>query len=362
MCPDYYLICSGKVLCNDIFDCVIKKSEIKEESYFPDYQSKTSQNLIRIENEEIDNENNYELSIDGICPQYCKQCSDNKRCIKCRNDYVLFRNKNNSEIICISEDEVRVGYYMDNNTSIYNKCGSYCEKCLNDINCLKCEDNYTKIDNINISCYLINELIPYYAQDPNDEFNFINCSIIFNNCLTCNEYQCLSCFDDYYFFENNFNECILYITPYYTEEYIEETSIENYEQEYSEELEEINESKDIEYSEEISEEYESEIEVTDTEKKTYNYIEVNSTEIIGNNNITYSYITLTSTYPFHDSTKISNTAITYGGMYTIFILQATYADNILNIYIISDPKIEKSIKLSLKVIIAESTQEGDIVR
>ena len=29
-CPDYYLICSGTVLCNGLFDCVEKKSLLKE--------------------------------------------------------------------------------------------------------------------------------------------------------------------------------------------------------------------------------------------------------------------------------------------------------------------------------------------
>ena len=57
LCPDYYLICSGKILCNDMFDCIIKKSEIKEESYYYDYESKTSQNIIRAESEQVDNEN-----------------------------------------------------------------------------------------------------------------------------------------------------------------------------------------------------------------------------------------------------------------------------------------------------------------
>ena len=60
LCPYYYLIFSGKILCYDMFDCIIKKSEIKEESYFYDYEPKTSQNVIRAESEEADNENNYE--------------------------------------------------------------------------------------------------------------------------------------------------------------------------------------------------------------------------------------------------------------------------------------------------------------
>ena len=45
MCPDYNLICSGTVMCNDMFDCVSKKSETKEESYYYDYTIKTTQNI-----------------------------------------------------------------------------------------------------------------------------------------------------------------------------------------------------------------------------------------------------------------------------------------------------------------------------
>ena len=207
LCPDYYLICSGKILCNDMFDCIIKKSEIKEESYFYNYEPKTSQNVIKAESEEVDNENNYELSDDGICIQYCRQCSKDKKCIKCRNNYELFVNKSTDEIICIDKSELKYGYYKDENTSIYYKCGDNCERCINDKNCIKCNNNYTKINNTNSSCYLIDEIIPYYLKDPNDEYNYISCNYLYNNCLTCNNDQCLSCQNEYVFIENNFKEC-----------------------------------------------------------------------------------------------------------------------------------------------------------
>ena len=45
LCPDYNLMCSGTVICNDMFDCVDKKSEIKEGSYTYDYEINTSQNI-----------------------------------------------------------------------------------------------------------------------------------------------------------------------------------------------------------------------------------------------------------------------------------------------------------------------------
>ena len=61
LCPDYNLMCSGTVICNDMIDCVEKKSEIKENSFIYDYEIKTSQNLDEIDLRELDNITNYEL-------------------------------------------------------------------------------------------------------------------------------------------------------------------------------------------------------------------------------------------------------------------------------------------------------------
>ena len=66
LCSDYYLICSETVLCNDIFDCFKKKSELKDIKY--DYEIKTTQDLVDSEQSNF-SENYYELSTDGICPQ-----------------------------------------------------------------------------------------------------------------------------------------------------------------------------------------------------------------------------------------------------------------------------------------------------
>ena len=77
-------MCSGTVICNDMFDCVDKKSEIKESSYIYDYKIKTIQNLTDAEINSADDINNYELSENGICPIYCSHCIENKKCIKCR--------------------------------------------------------------------------------------------------------------------------------------------------------------------------------------------------------------------------------------------------------------------------------------
>ena len=141
LCPDYYLMCSGTVLCNDMFDCVEKKSTIKFNSYYYDYNIKTSQNIERGIDEEPDELNNYELSDNGKCIKNCKQCTENIKCIKCRNNFSLLSLKANNSLICISDNELTIGYYKDSN-SIYHECLENCLNCHNGIECDKCKDNF----------------------------------------------------------------------------------------------------------------------------------------------------------------------------------------------------------------------------
>ena len=68
-----------------------------------DYESKTTQDL---NDAEIDNfaENYYELSENGKCPQYCTQCIENDKsikCINCKTGYTFNEKKN----ICSEEKE-----------------------------------------------------------------------------------------------------------------------------------------------------------------------------------------------------------------------------------------------------------------
>ena len=279
LCPDYNLICTGTIICNNLFDCVDKKSEIKADTYNYDYKIKTSQNIEDADIAEADNEANYELSEDGQCPMNCKRCLENKKCIKCREDYEFVHIKNEENIICVHKDDLKTGYYMVD--SIYYKCMDFCESCENDEKCNKCEKDYYLLNDDTKKCYGINEITPineYYLDensntyyscsdtkfnsvgnckecnkkdscslckdaftfingdksncvevsgisgnyiiDPNDNSNYIKCSDFVTKCSSCNSLQCLNCDEGYVFINDDFKNCLekssLDLTNYYS--------------------------------------------------------------------------------------------------------------------------------------------------
>ena len=193
LCPDYNLMCSGTVLCNDMFDCVEKKSEIKNESYFYDYEIKTSQNIEAADIEDADDINNYELTENGTCPIFCKHCKE-KNCVKCRNNYDLVALDNDEEkLICMSKDELNIGYYKNN--SIYYKCIDNCEICSNKTNCDKCKNNLVFFDN---KCIEGTKNCKEYDSDK----------------------KCIKCNDNFAFKEDDKNNCLSIenFTNYYSKD------------------------------------------------------------------------------------------------------------------------------------------------
>ena len=189
LCPDYNLICTGTKICNNIFDCVDKKSEIKEESYNYDYTIKTSQNLEKANLAEVEISENYELSeTGGQCPQYCKHCKANKKCIKCKENFGLKLEDNNS-IKCYDLDELSIGYFI-NEENVHIKCIENCDECDNAKTCNKCQENYIYINNACIE-------IPESKRDN-----------IIENCLEYNtNFVCLQCISGYAFKANDRKQC-----------------------------------------------------------------------------------------------------------------------------------------------------------
>jgi len=206
ICPDYNLICSGTVLCNDMFDCVDNKSEMKEDIY--DYEIKTTQDLVDIEQDNVI-ENVYELSEDGKCPIYCGQCNDLGQCMKCKNDYGIIEEKSDiNKRYCLSNKELEKGYYKKDN--IYYKCIDNCSKCKDDSSCQECNNGYIPLDN---SCLIEIKNCENYNKDGTCKLCIENYQVINNTCkytdFNCQKYNsdlddriCIECKDNYKLLNN----------------------------------------------------------------------------------------------------------------------------------------------------------------
>ena len=145
LCPDYFLICSGSVLCNDMIDCIEKKSDLKYINY--DYEIKTTQDLIDSEQSLFSN-NNYELSTNGKCTQHCSQCKGNN-CIKCGEEYGMVQliQNNITKRVCKHYNELKEGHYKKENDTYFYECLNNCDKCNNNEECLECKSGYDLSEN-----------------------------------------------------------------------------------------------------------------------------------------------------------------------------------------------------------------------
>ena len=199
LCPDYYLICSGTTLCNDMFDCVEKESSLKPDIVY-DYEIKTSQDIGDAENANF--EEGFELATNGKCPENCKQCNEKGECIICRNDYgvVEFTEDEIIKRKCMEIANLKIGYYKNQN--IYFKCLDNCDECTNSSECIKCNNLYI-IKNGN--CFPKIDNCEEY-DDNGDCIECVDKSIVENNigkkgtkgCTNYDEGQekCLKCNDE----------------------------------------------------------------------------------------------------------------------------------------------------------------------
>ena len=209
-CPDYNLICTGTVVCNNMFDCIDKKSKAKEETYYYDYTSLTTQNYQKLPKVQV--LSGYELGNDGVCPIYCSQCSKNKICKSCMEGYNLVEIKKdgNNQIICDKTINVEKGYYKGDD-GVYYLCNEECETCEGKKNkCLSCQQNYYFLER-STSCYHeTNHPKGYYFNQDKKVY-----SACYKNCATCSrgpisddKMNCDTCKSDFVYDkdEKNCNE------------------------------------------------------------------------------------------------------------------------------------------------------------
>ena len=211
LCPDYNLICTGTIMCNDLFDCVEKKSLVKEAIY--DYEINTSQDY------ETEKKKTaiiaYEESSNGFCPKDCAICNDKKICLKmknlcykidtncekcidnntictkCKNDLYLYKNKcyekkttlpyKNKQRIC--------AYFMDG-----------CKTCITEKICIECDEGYG-FDYITQECKLKKNFEKKYYLDKKD-LTYKVCDYKVPNCQYCSESgNCYRCKSGYFLIE-----------------------------------------------------------------------------------------------------------------------------------------------------------------
>ena len=84
-------------------------------------------------------ENNYYSCNNEKGIKNCEKCVNNLKCQKCKEGFALVYNYFN---LCIIKEELEIGYYPNEDKSIYYPCFEHCDECLNNIECKKCSENY----------------------------------------------------------------------------------------------------------------------------------------------------------------------------------------------------------------------------
>ena len=250
-CPDFNLICTGTEMCNEMFDCIKKKSEPRNLIYDYEFnvEKTSSQKLSQIKTESISY--GYEINDEGTCPKYCSQCRANKRCFKCINGYKLLGNKDNDTqpIICDNNTNTSIGFFIKD--EVYYPCIEYCVECDSSYTCLKCDNihktnddktkcidkvencesytgpnfvcekckgEYVLIGDDRDNCYIINDKSKFYTLD--NGIIYYPCNNSISNCDIChnNKDKCFKCNIDYYLIDDNTSYCFndKNLSKYYT--------------------------------------------------------------------------------------------------------------------------------------------------
>jgi len=262
VCPDYYLICSQTVPCNNLFDCIDKKSELKDNIIYK--YVKSQEVSMQIVSTPIQGSfgKAYEQSGNGKCPKDCNKCNEFNQCLLCDSSkaqyYIGVRENDLNPIKCNNTNPKEAGlpYYKKqvSDKTYFFKCIDNCIECDDANECKACapQFNITKNndscivringckdynessgypDKLNNNgykgyefCEKCNDTEDYYCL--NDEkhvcvklndgilsyYNttkgcLVKCENEYNNCDRCNSTHCTKCKSGFYL--NNNNECLV---------------------------------------------------------------------------------------------------------------------------------------------------------
>ena len=267
LCPDYNLICTGTEICNNIFDCFYNNSSEKDTTftYEESYSIKTTQNSdVYKTNENIVTDLVWELAEDNTktCPTYCKQCDEDKKCIKCapnykpdedkkcveivpncktyegeectkcKTNYFLAQDIKDSPYFCKDDTPENHKYYYEDTskTDFYKRCDNdgieHCKECSSKADCNTCVNGYNLVKGADerITCQNI-DINYYYEVAEGDKKYYIKCDKNLPNCDKCTSSNyCSECSTNHGIIEEDHERCESLLT----EKYYKETSSGKY--------------------------------------------------------------------------------------------------------------------------------------
>ena len=210
-----YRKCSGRCLI-----CSNSEEECKKCNNAQNYHFAPDNDNFCITIDELNN-SNYYLDIDNDkykrCNEKCLECSgpNVSDCILCNNNEGFYFKESNNNNICYSENEIEEGYYLDYDLKLFKKCNEKCLSCnKSEDNCIICNSSkgyYFKEDDNPLICISENDIEEGYYLDLNS--NLIKkCN---ERCLSCNQTgnnsysNCIRCINDEYHFDPiKMNHCI----------------------------------------------------------------------------------------------------------------------------------------------------------
>ena len=262
VCPDYNLICSQTVPCNNLFDCIDKKSKLKDN---------INNNYIRSDDVSVQIVATpiqgtfgkaYEISENGKCPKDCSKCDEFKQCLICDSNkaqfYIGVRENDLNPITCNNTNPKEAGlpYYKKqiSDKTYFFKCIDNCIECDEANKCKACAPQYNITKNNDsclvriVGCKDYNESSGYndfsnnngykgyeFCEKCNDTEGYfclndekhlcvkinddplsyytstsgclVKCESKFDNCYSCNRTNCINCKSGYYL--NNEGKCLV---------------------------------------------------------------------------------------------------------------------------------------------------------
>ena len=204
ICPDYNLICTGSVVCNNIFDCVEKNSTVKNSSFYYNYTPNINVSMEIPYNSQSQinnyiNETIYELGEKGTCPKFCQQCTGNGQCTVCADNFTYYignKEGDNNTINC-TDIKPTVGYYNKTiqGKEYFFKCIENCDICFenNKTICTQCAPTHyinstdKKCEVRIVGCIDYDKTKTFIDPKNNNASSYYECK----NCNNTDKYFCL---------------------------------------------------------------------------------------------------------------------------------------------------------------------------